>query len=545
MDNRQKLQKILGEKYDVQEMIYRGGMGEIYLGLHRQLAAKVAIKIMIQKLTDDPELKKRFHREAQLYANLRHPNIIHIYDFGTEDAFDYMVFPFIDGETLQQKLKREKRFNPKESLSILISVAKALAYASANNVIHRDVKPSNIMMERNGNVLITDFGISKDLTDLDITLPGTVLGSPKYMSPEQIQGKAVDSRGDQYALGIIGYEMLGGRYPFDANNSSALFYSHVHDTPNLPEDAVAQLHPEFPRILKKMVAKEPAERYDNFNDLIDDLTLLQVEETEIRRKPGTSASRKSKGGSSAKKYIAAALAAVILLAVEFLVIQYYMTPRGTTELARKPDKPPVTAVNPPKETPAEPASVESVKVQPVEEESTAAATAAAVAPQVSEPPLTVSAIREMLYGLGAMDAANGLKIRINQPDFRIGEMIAYTIESDTDCHAVLFDFTTAGEMIQLFPNGFNTDSYIRAHTVYKIPIEGSFEITGPVGTEHIVGFTGGKAVGMLTMADMSEGPFPTVTNTDRAMLRKISSSIKKLDNVVLFRKAVDFGIFNR
>ena len=552
MDNKQRLQDILGDKYDVQEMIYRGGMGEIYQGLHRRLGAKVAIKIMIQKLTDDPELKKRFHREAQLYASLRHPNIIHIYDFGTEDAFDYMVFPFIDGETLQQKLKREGRLDSKDALNLLISVARALAYASEHNVIHRDVKPSNIMIEGNGNVLITDFGISKDLTDLEITLPGTVLGSPKYMSPEQILGKPVDSRADQYALGIIGYEILAGKYPFDANNPSALFYSHIHETPELPEDIIASVHPEFIRVLRKMISKESGERYDGFTDLIDELTVIQFEQTEIRRRP-MEVPVKPKNGSAAGKYIlaVAGIAFVVLLGV--VGADLFLSPREGVDPSRVLTGTPVASL----ESPA-PAAHESSRPPETKEPEEPAGDRLAMietsdppdpgeirmaAAQAPDLPPTVALIREMMFVLGDPDISASFRIGLNQSAYRIGEKITYAIQSDRDCHAVLFDFTTAGELIQLFPNRFNPDSQIRANTIYHIPAEGSFEVTGPAGSETIVGYVAASPLAILENTYES-GPFPFVTDADRDALERIYLKILDLNNIPLIRERIDFQITN-
>jgi len=521
VDNKAKLQGILGDKYEVQDMIYRGGMGEIYLGLHKKLGAKVAIKIMIQKLTDDPELKKRFHREAQLYANLRHPNIIHIYDFGTEEAFDYMVFPFIDGETLQEKLKKVGKVEETECLNIMISVAKALAYASENNVIHRDVKPSNIMIERNGNVLIADFGISKNLQDIDITLPGTVLGSPKYMSPEQILGKEVDSRSDQYSLGFILYEMLAGKFPFEGNSASALFYSHVNETPELPEEIASQVHPEFQRIIKKMIAKDPSERYDSFKSLIEDLTYIQVEETQIKHRPHSVKSKKSGGASFAK--FALISAAGILLVLGILGAVLFKAPEKIT----KPKLPPVAAQKEPAKTeePAEP--IQSASVEPQEE------------PSDIQP--SIASIKNILFNFGQPDETALYQIGINKSSFKIGNMITYSIESKKDCHVVLLDFSTAGEMIQLFPNQFHPSTFIKANTSYKIPSQGSFEVTGPAGSETVIGYASASEFTLIN-GSFDSTPFLTITDKDKEALTGFYQNIQNLKKTKLVRKNIDFMI---
>jgi len=518
-DNKAKLQGILGDKYDVQDMIYRGGMGEIYLGLHKQLGAKVAIKIMIQKLTDDPELKKRFHREAQLYANLRHPNIIHIYDFGSEDAFDYMVFPFIDGETLQEKIERAGKLDEEECLNIMISIGKALAYAGENNVIHRDVKPSNIMIEGNGNVLIADFGISKNLEDIDITLPGTVLGSPKYMSPEQVLGKEADSRSDQYALGIIFFEMLSGKFPFEGTTPSALFYSHVNEVPELPEDTVSGAHHQFPEIINKLIAKEPDDRYENFNELIDDLTLIQLEETQIRRQvPGVS---KKKTGSKKHLMLAAGLAVILIAGIAGV---FLLKP------AQEPVAPPKAAIEKPAPKATEKATQEIVEALKAPAEPT---------PEPVE--ITVATIKDMLFNFGKPDQTALYQISTNKSSYNIGDQILYTIKARKDCHVILLDFSTSDELIQLFPNQFNPDTFIRANTVYNIPSQGYFEVTGPAGSETVIGYADDATFDLMGKT-FESSPFLMITDKDTSELEKIYKNIQNLKTKKLIRKNIDFII---
>lgn len=551
-ENKIKLQNILGEKYEVQDMIYRGGMGEIYLGRHQKLGAKVAIKIMIQKLTDDPELKKRFHREAQLYASLRHPNIIHIYDFGTNDAFDYMVFPFIDGETLQEKLKREGRLDPSECISIMISVAKALAYASENNVIHRDVKPSNIMMERNGNVLIADFGISKDLKDVEITLPGTVLGSPKYMSPEQILGKTVDSRGDQYALGLIFYEMLAGEFPFKGNTPSALFYSHVNETPVLPEAIAAAVHPEFPAIISKLIAKDPENRYENFKALIDDLTRIQIEETRVAQNRNTKTmSLKTACGQPRFRYLlpAAAAAGVILIITAgtwgIFVYRADKTTAAPAIAAVKPSQtPPLsetakTKIEPETSPGAAPTDAEKTGI--VEESISKEAIVAALTPQAPPAAPTIASIKKRLFNFGQPDETALFQINTDKTAYKIGDTISYAVKARQDCHMVVLNFSTSGELYQLFPNRFTPDSLVKADTIYKIPKAGSFTVTGPVGSDTVISYAA-DAPFELIGSDFRDNPFLVVTDEDLSALERIYYNINKLKTKKLIRKNIDFVV---
>ncbi len=562
---KEKLQQILGDKYDVEDMIYRGGMGEIYLGRHRQLNAKVAIKIMIEKLTDDPELKKRFHREAQLYANLRHPNIIHIYDFGCEETFDYMVFPFIDGETLKDRLEREGRIDPAEALNIVLSVAKALAHAADNNVIHRDVKPSNIMIEKNGNILIADFGISKDLRDIDITVPGTVLGSPKYMSPEQILGKPVDSRSDQYALGIIFLEMLSGKYPYEGDNPSALFYSHVNVMPEIGKDIHAA-HPDFPRIIKKLIAKDPDERYKDFHELIDDLTVIQLEQTQVKKKLSSSPLAKKAKKKNYIRYGIAAIVVVLMLAGEYVAINYYYSPpekpkvgraqhpenREKGQIAGEAASEPVAespqATGLPPQEPASPArAAEAEDYQASVPGDTTGGTSsftqsAAAGKTEAASRVTVSFLKKLMYNFGMPDEEGLFVISTNKPMFRIGERIVYSITPKKNCYVVLYDFSTAGELIQLFPNRFTPDPLVRAGRTYFIPAKGSFEVTGPPGAETVIGFAADTPFSLLDVQYTDDVPFLMVTNEDPGILENIAAKMEILKNLGLVRKNLDFLI---
>lgn len=540
-DNKARLQEILGDKYDVEDMIYRGGMGEIYAGRHRKLGAKVAIKIMIQKLTDDPEMKKRFYREAQLYANLRHPNIIHIYDFGSHDAFDYMVFPFIDGETLFQKLQREKRLEEKHCLHVMVSVAKALAYAGENSVIHRDVKPSNIMMEKNGNVLITDFGISKDLKDIEITLPGTVLGSPKYMSPEQVLGNPADSRGDQYALGLIFYEMLIGAYPFKGSQPNALFYSHVNEPVEIPKD-IATAHPLSSAIIKKLTAKNPDDRFPDFNALINALNRIQLEKSQAGGKPGKAA--------LALKTLVMAGCVVLLLCIEYIWLNrdksstpvappaVITTPAPVTPPpARAPETTP-TPAPPAVETPPAP-QVES-KAEPSAPQPEPPSVAPAPAPLPDIAP-TIADIRKALLQFGNPDTEGIFAVSVNKPVFRVGDTITYTIAAHRDCHLALLDFSTSGEIVQLFPNRFHPDSLVRAGSVHQIPSQGSFDVTGPAGSETVLGIACDAAFHLLP-PNYAAGPFMTVTGDNAPLVKNMHDGIKRHARQPMVRNTLHFLI---
>ncbi len=266
-----KIEAIVGKKYDIKSEISAGGMGKIFLGVHRSLSKRVAVKIIHQEFRKDKTFRKRFHREARLAANLDHPSIVDIYDFGSSGNFDYIIMPFIDGESLKEKLNREKKLSLSESLDLIAAITSALSCAHKNNVVHRDIKPSNILIDKQGHAYLTDFGISKDLEAVELTLPDTVMGSPRYISPEQITGKEIDGRCDLYALGLIFYEMVTGSYPYAGRNTNAVYYAQVNEVPPRPD----QINPDIPGalsdIIMKLVEKLPENRYKKGNEVLQDI----------------------------------------------------------------------------------------------------------------------------------------------------------------------------------------------------------------------------------------------------------------------------------
>lgn len=266
-----KIEAIIGTKYDIKSQISVGGMGKIYLGIHRSLNKRVAIKIIHQEFRKDETFRKRFHREARLAANLDHPGIVDIYDFGSSDNFDYIIMPFIDGESLKEKLNREKILPLPESLNLIATITSALLCAHNNHVVHRDIKPSNILMDKQGHAYLTDFGISKDLEAVELTLPDTVIGSPRYISPEQITGKKIDGRCDLYALGLIFYEMVTGCYPYAGRSTNAVYYAQINEVPTRPD----QINPDIPvtvsDIIMKLIEKLPDNRYQKGSEILQDI----------------------------------------------------------------------------------------------------------------------------------------------------------------------------------------------------------------------------------------------------------------------------------
>lgn len=257
---------------EIVSKIGEGGMGAVYRGRHLTLNKDVAVKIMSPALMGEMH-KKRFLREARAAAKLEHPNIVQVYDAGEFEGYNYIIMQFVDGCSLGDKIAKEKRIDQLEALRIIKEAAKGLAHAHKNNMIHRDIKPDNIMMTKNGEIKVADFGLVKS-TDVekDLGLSRSMLmGTPHYMAPEQFEGAPPDPRVDVYALGVTFYELITGKRPFEGKTAFKVMEAHLRQRPKKPEEIVKNIHPEISRIILKMLEKEPEKRYQNFDELISDL----------------------------------------------------------------------------------------------------------------------------------------------------------------------------------------------------------------------------------------------------------------------------------
>ncbi|MEY2397183.1 MAG: eukaryotic-like serine/threonine-protein kinase [Actinomycetota bacterium] len=264
---------IFGGRYQLRRRIARGGMAEVFLAHDRMLDRPVALKVLFPELSTDPNFVERFRREAQAAANLSHPNIVSIYDWGEEQGTYYIVMELVDGRPLSTVLKAEGTLLADRAADIGASVASALGFAHKNGVVHRDVKPGNILIDGAGNVKVADFGIARarDSVEDNLTQTGAVMGTATYFSPEQAQGLAVDARSDIYSLGVMLYEMVCGKPPFSGSNPVAVATKHVSDAPPRPTTVNANLSPAFESIILTCLAKDPDDRYASADDLRADL----------------------------------------------------------------------------------------------------------------------------------------------------------------------------------------------------------------------------------------------------------------------------------
>ena len=226
--------KILGNRYEIVEKIGGGGMALVYKAKCKLLNRYVAIKILRSEFINDEEFINKFRRESQAAASLSHPNIVNIYDVGVEDNIYYIVMEYIKGNTLKQLIREKGKLDANEALDIAIKIADALHHAHENHIVHRDIKPHNILVTEDGRVKVTDFGIARAATTSTVTNTSNVIGSVHYFSPEQARGGYTDENSDIYSLGVVMYEMVTGRLPFEGDSPITVALKHIQEDIELP-----------------------------------------------------------------------------------------------------------------------------------------------------------------------------------------------------------------------------------------------------------------------------------------------------------------------
>jgi serine/threonine protein kinase len=263
--------KRISGRYKVLEMIGGGGMANVYLAHDMILDREVAVKMLRLDFVNDEEFIRRFHREAQSATSLTHPNIVSIYDVGEEDSLYYIVMEYVNGQTLKQYINQHSSLRVEKALDIMMQLTSAISHAHQNHIIHRDIKPHNILIDREGNVKITDFGIAMALSATSITQTNSVLGSVHYLSPEQARGGMANRKSDIYSLGIVMFEILTGRLPFSGESAVSIALKHLQsETPS-----VRRWNSNIPQsvenIVLKATAKDPFHRYNSVDEMEEDI----------------------------------------------------------------------------------------------------------------------------------------------------------------------------------------------------------------------------------------------------------------------------------
>ncbi|HEX2266978.1 MAG TPA: Stk1 family PASTA domain-containing Ser/Thr kinase, partial [Actinomycetota bacterium] len=263
--------KVLGGRYEISSALGHGGMAEVYLGTDRVLGRQVAVKILGGHFADDESFVARFRREAQSAAALNHPNVVSVFDTGSDDGTHFIVMEYVQGRTLADVIKDDAPLLPERAVEITESAAAALGFAHREGIVHRDVKPGNIMLTPTGDVKVMDFGIARAVSSDSLTQTATVLGTATYFSPEQAQGASVDARSDIYSLGCVLYEMVTSHPPFAADSPVTVAYKHVKEDPVPPSRLNADAPASLDAIILKCLAKNPQNRYQSAAELQQDL----------------------------------------------------------------------------------------------------------------------------------------------------------------------------------------------------------------------------------------------------------------------------------
>jgi eukaryotic-like serine/threonine-protein kinase len=331
----QMIGTVLSGRYKLEAKLGSGGMSTVYLARDGTLDRAVAVKVMHREMSEQPDQLERFRQEARAVAKLSHPNVVAVIDAGEDGGHPYIVFEYVEGETLKQRIARVGALDTQEALAYAIEIARGLTVAHARNMVHRDIKPQNVLIDAEGRAKLTDFGISRQLEQDGMTATGRVLGTTDYVAPEQAMGHPVDPRSDIYSLGVVLYEMLIGQVPFHADSQVGVAMKHVNE--ELPD--VQQRRPEISAaaalVVERATDKDPAQRYQEVGEMIDDLsTALEVEAARAGSTTGEATSvldavpppkRKLSGRG---RWSWAAIALLVLAAVGALVLVKFISSGG-------------------------------------------------------------------------------------------------------------------------------------------------------------------------------------------------------------------------
>ena len=261
-----------GPRYRIERLLGQGGMGAVYKAHDKELDRPVAIKLIRPDLAAEPQAMARFKQELLLASKISHKNILRIHDLGEANGVKFISMAYVHGQDLHQLLQQHGRLTVDEALHLARQLCGALDAAHAEGVVHRDLKPQNILLDESRTVYITDFGLAKSLeSDTSMTMSGQFLGTPRYMAPEQVDGGKIDHRTDLYAMGLILYEMVTGDVPFHADSAIRLMYMRVHEAPKSPAELNPDLPPWLVQVIMKAIEKEPDRRYQGAREILKDL----------------------------------------------------------------------------------------------------------------------------------------------------------------------------------------------------------------------------------------------------------------------------------
>jgi eukaryotic-like serine/threonine-protein kinase len=265
----------IGSRYEIVRLLGQGGMGAVYQAHDKELERQVAIKVIRADMAANPEILQRFKQELILARQITHKNVIRIFDLGQADGIKFITMEYIEGENLQGVLRRKKKLEPAEAANILAQVCRALEAAHNEGVIHRDLKPQNIMLDKSGRAYVMDFGIARSMLGAGMTQTGALIGAPDYMSPEQAKGQALDARSDLFSVGIIFYEMLSGQVPFDADTTMGKLCKRTNEPARPLDDLDKTIPRPLSDIVRKCLEIDPQKRFASTGELLRQIEIWQ------------------------------------------------------------------------------------------------------------------------------------------------------------------------------------------------------------------------------------------------------------------------------
>ena len=271
--------ELIAERYELEELVGTGGMSSVYRAHDRLLERDVALKVLHPQFTADTDYVERFRREARSVARLSHPNIVTVIDRGEQDGRQFIVFEYVRGENLKTLLQRVGPLPEEEAVRLALQIARALGFAHDNGLVHRDVKPQNVLLNGDGQAKVTDFGIARSLDVGGLTQTGTVMGTSDYIAPEQARGSQVDAQSDIYSLGTVLYELLTGEVPFPGDNFVAVAMRHINEPPPSVRERRPDVSPRLDAVIRRAMAKEPRDRFGSMDELCAELTACLSPET--------------------------------------------------------------------------------------------------------------------------------------------------------------------------------------------------------------------------------------------------------------------------